>query len=90
MKIKEELVLRRIGCENIIIVPEKDSVNLTEVYTLNDTSAWIWEQFKNEDFTVELVANRVQQYYEVDLERAMNDVKAFIDILIKGGLILVD
>jgi hypothetical protein len=90
MKIKENLVLRRIGDEYIIIVPDKGQVDLTEVYTLNETSAWIWEQLKNESFTIEQITDLIQQRYDVDRERAMNDVHAFVDVLIQGGLITED
>ena len=90
MKIKENLVLRRIGSEYVIIVPGKDSVDLTEVYTLNETSAWIWEQLKNKDFTMEDIVDLVLQHYEVERERAMNDVQTFLDILRTGGLITQD
>jgi hypothetical protein len=90
MRIKENLVLRRIGNEYIIIVPDKGRVDLTEVYTLNETSAWIWEQLKNKDFTIEQVTDLIQERYDVDRERAMTDVQTFIDVLKKGGLITED
>ena len=90
MKIKENLVLRRIGSEYVIIVPGKESVDLTEVYTLNETSAWIWEQFKNKEFAIDEIVDLVLQQYEVDRERAMNDVQTFVDILRAGGLITHD
>ena len=90
MKIKENLVLRRIGSEYIIIVPDKDSVDLTEVYSLNETSAWIWEQVKNEDFTIEKIVELLQQHYEVDQETATNDVCAMVDVFKTGGLITGD
>jgi hypothetical protein len=90
MRIKETLVLRRIGSEYVIIVPDKGQVDLTEVYTLNETSAWIWEQLKHENFTIEQVAELIQQRYEVDREKAMNDVLELVAILKKGGLITED
>jgi len=90
MKIKENLVLRRIGNEYVIIVPGKESVDLTNVYTLNETSAWIWEQFKNEDFTIEEIVELILQHYEVERERAMKDVQTFLDVLIEGKLIIQD
>ena len=90
MKIKENLVLRRIGSEYIVIVPDKDSVDLTEVYALNETSAWIWEQVKNEEFTVETVTELIEERYDVDRETAMKDVIAMIDVFRTGGLITED
>ena len=90
MRIKENLVLRRIGNEHVIIVPGKDSVDLTEVYTLNETSVWIWEKLKTEDFTAEQIVNLLMSHYDVDREMAMSDVQEFIDILSQGGLIIQD
>ena len=88
MKIKENLVLRRIGSEYVIIVPDKDVVDLTNVYTLNETSAWIWEQLKNEDFTIEQVVELVMKQYDVDQERAMNDLQTFFAVLSAEKLIV--
>jgi len=90
MKIRENLVLRRIGSEYVIIVPGHESVDLTEVFTLNETSAWIWEQLKNKEFTSETVVELMLQHYDVDQDRAMKDVQAFLDILIEGKLITQD
>jgi hypothetical protein len=90
MRIKENLVLRRIGSENIIIVPSKDSVDLTEVYTLNETSVRIWEHFKNEDFTFDKIVEFLQRHYEVDYQRAMEDVQECMAILRAGGIIVDD
>ena len=90
MRIKENLILRRIGSEYIVIVPDRDSVDLTEVYSLNETSAWIWEQVKNEDFTVEKITDLIQERYEVDRETATDDVLAMIDVFRTGGLITED
>ena len=90
MRIKEGLVLRRIGSEYIIIVPDKDSVDLTEVYTLNETSAWIWEQLKDVDFTIEKIAELVQERYDVDQETAMNDIHTMLEVFRAGGLITED
>jgi hypothetical protein len=87
MKIKNDLILRRIGSEYVIIVPDKNTVDLTEVYTLNETSAWIWEQFKDRDFTVEQIVDRVEEHYEVAREKAMHDVLHFVNILRAGELI---
>lgn len=88
MKIKNDLILRRIGSEYILIVPDKNTVDMTEVYTLNETSAWIWEHFKNKEFTIEHIVDLVQQHYEVNREKAMNDVQSFVNILRKGELII--
>ena len=88
MRIKEKLILRRIGDEYVIIVPDKDSVDMTDVYTLNETSAQIWKQFQDKDFTVEDVVEYLMQHYEVDQERAKADIQIFADKLKAEDLVM--
>ena len=90
MRIKKNLVLRRIGSEYVIIVPDKDTMDMTNVYSLNETSAWIWEQLKNEDFTIEQAVDLVMLHYEVEHERAMTDLQTFFDVLSAEELIIRD
>jgi len=79
--------LRRIGDEYVIIVPDKDAVDMTDVYTLNETSAQIWNAFKNEDFTVDDVVEYLLLHYIVERERAMADVQVFVDKLKEEELV---
>jgi len=90
MRIKEDLVLRCIGNEYIVIVPNKGPVDLTEVYTLNETSVWIWQQLGNKDFTIDEVVDLVMEHYDVDRKVATDDVYELMDILKRGGLIIED
>jgi len=88
MKIKKDLILRRIGNENIIIVPDRYIVDMTEVFSLNETSAWIWEQIQNREFSIEDIVELVEEHYEVGREEAMKDVQFFINFLRKKELIV--
>ena len=90
MRIKKDLVLRRIGSEYIIVVPDKNTMDLTKVYSLNETSAWIWEQLQNEDFTIEQAVDLVMQHYEVEHKRAMKDLQTFFALLNAEELIIQD
>ena len=90
MRIKENLVLRHIGSEYIIIVSDNNSVDLTEVYSLNETSAWIWNQLEGKNFTIEEVVELIQEHYDVDQVTATNDVLAIMEIFRTGGLIIED
>jgi hypothetical protein len=87
---KENLVLRRIGDEYIIIVPDQHTVDMTEVYTLNEMSVSIWEHFKNEVFTVEQVVDFILEHYEVERDRAVSDIQAFLERLKSEQLIVDD
>ena len=71
----------KIGSKNIVIVPDKHIVDLTEVCILNETSAWIWERVHDMDFTIEYIVDIVQEHYEVSREKAMTDIQAFVHLL---------
>ncbi|MCL8000542.1 hypothetical protein M8994_20335, partial [Brucella sp. 21LCYQ03] len=60
MKLRNELTLRQIGKDYIIVEPGQDKVDLSIVYTLNETAAWLWKElygheFSKEDMVVKLL-----------------------------------
>ncbi len=85
MKRLEGLKLRKIGSRYMIVSLAENNVNLSEVYTLNETAAGIWERV--EESTVEEIADWICGEYEVDRERALADLEAQLDEWEKFGLI---
>ncbi len=87
MKLKEDLVLRNIGKDHIIVVPETDRLDMSRVYTLNEAAAWLWEQLKDRHFSINMVADMLYEQYEVSLEQAQKDAIALIETFKKNGLL---
>lgn len=87
MKIKQNLVLRHIGRDYVIVEPDKGIVNMANVFTLNETAAWLWKQLEGQTFTIHAVAELLLQQYDVDREKAIADAKELVANLIKNGLI---
>ena len=75
MKLNDSLVLRQVGEEYMIVNPFSDTMDMTQVYSLNDTAAWLWEQLKEKDFTEREVADLLCGEYEVDRETALADAE---------------
>ena len=46
MKLNKDLVLREVGGEYMIVNPFSDTVDMTQVYSLNETAAWLWQQME--------------------------------------------
>lgn len=46
MKLREDLMLRHLGDEYVIIDPERDMVDMSKVYTLNETAAFCGKNFR--------------------------------------------
>ncbi len=77
MRLKENLKLRKIG-NRYMIVEAGEAVDLTNVYTLNATAAWLWEEAEGRDFTVEELVRKLCARYEVDEQTALADVSGQI------------
>ncbi len=70
MRLNSDLVLRQVKDEYMIINPFSDTVDMTQVYTLNETAAWLWQQMEGKEFEVKDLAEAMLQEYEVDEETA--------------------
>jgi Coenzyme PQQ synthesis protein D (PqqD) len=75
------LAWREIENSVVIISPE-DSV----VHELNDTASFIWKQFNGKD-TLEKIAARLVEEYEIDTETALADIERLATALGEKGLL---
>ena len=75
MKIKKGFVLRQVCGENVIVVEGLEAVNFGKLLALNESAAWLWKQAQEQgDFTVESLAEKLCEEYEVELDEARRDV----------------
>lgn len=87
MKIKSNLVLRHIGNDYIIIEPDKGIIDMANVYTLNETAAWLWQQLESLDFSVDVIAELLLQRYDIDSGKAIYDAEQLVKSLRENGLL---
>jgi len=88
MRLNPEARLRKVGKEHFIIAATEDRIDLTYVYKLNETAAWIWRKCGEGEFTAEGLAERLSEEYEVDKETAFADVTAQLEGWREAGFIL--
>ena len=86
MKLNKDLVLREVGGEYIIVNPFSDTVDMTEVYSLNETAGWLWRKMEEKEFTVADLVAVLQEEYEVDEETATADLTELTRQWIAAGL----
>lgn len=87
MKLRSDLVLRTIGSDHLIVDPSQDMVDLSTVYTLNSTAAWLWEQLKGTEFELNTIVGLLCDNYEVDQEQAQSDARVLLGDFEKQGLL---
>ncbi|WON96182.1 PqqD family protein [Sphingobacterium sp. Lzh-3] len=87
MKLRSDLVLRTIGADHLIVDPSQDMVDLSTVYTLNSSAAWLWEQLKGKEFNNDTIVDLLCENYDVDIEQAKSDAEILLQDFQKQGLL---
>jgi hypothetical protein len=80
MRIKTGFVLRQVCGENVIVGEGLGAINFGKMLALNDTAAWLWQQaVAMGDFTVDALAQKLCDEYEVSLDEAKTDITAILN-----------
>ena len=87
MRLKSGFVLEKVGGSYLAVAIGERAEEFKALIKLNSTGAFLWKIISEKDVTVgDLVAELVT-YYEVEPNIAERDVKAFIKVLLDGGLL---
>ena len=87
MKLRSDLILRTIGSDHLIVDPSQDMVDLSTVYTLNSSAAWLWEELKGKEFTMNTIVELLCENYDVSKEQAQSDAEILLQDFQKQGLV---
>lgn len=75
MRQKQGFVLREVCGENVIMAEGAKMIHFDNIICLNGTAAMIWKKAKElGDFTAEQLADALCETYDVDGDRAHEDV----------------
>ena len=86
MKVREGFILREVGDQPVVVAVGPASQFFNGMVKLNATGQFLFEELK-EDKTEDDLVKAMTDKYDVDEETAREDVKAFIDTLVKPGII---
>lgn len=86
MKLNKDLILREVGGEYMIVNPFTDTVDMTQVYSLNETAAWLWKQMEDKEFTVTDLVAVLREEYEVDKQTATTDLTELCQQWLEAGI----
>lgn len=88
MRLNENLVLREVAGDYIIVNPFNETIDMTQILTLNETAAWLWKQAEGKEFDEEYLVGLICDEYEVDRNTAAADVHEICESWQKNGLTL--
>ena len=86
MKIKKGFVLRVVAGESVVVPVGELSKSFHGMINLNETGAFLW-RFFTEEHTVEEGVDALCGEYEVERERAAEDVNKFAEMLTENGFV---
>ena len=81
MQIKENLEIRHIAGENVLIMQGRIGLDMTKVVSFNATAEWLWQSLSGKSFSLEDVTRLLVERYEIDVETAEADAKKWIEKL---------
>ena len=88
MRAKKGFKLRNICGENIIVAEGKENIDFTNIISMNETSAFLWEQIEQKDnFDAETLTELLLDNYDVDKEIALNDASELIKQWLEAEII---
>ena len=87
MRIKKGYNLRKIAGEYIIVKPELGVQDLTNVYTLNSTSAFLFEEVLGREFSVSDLVELLKNKYGINDDLAQSDSDKFISLFRSENII---
>ncbi len=86
MKIKEGYVLRQVASKWVVLPIGEAAANFNGMISLNDSGVLLFKALE-EGCDREALADALMNEYEVERERALEDVDTFTAALIKAGCI---
>ncbi len=72
-----QMMVKEIGNEKILVPLRSNVADMEQIYTLNETAAFIWERMNGKHSTDE-IASQLADEYDVKLETAVTDVEEFV------------
>lgn len=75
IEIRKGIQLRKIGNRYMIVDACAGNVNMSKVYSLNQTAAWIWQCVADGCTTLDELTKRLCQKYKVDAEVVRRDLE---------------
>ena len=82
MKLKKEMIMRKIGADTILVPVGNALKEHNGLFMLSESACYLWEQLPTCNSVQEL-ADRMCDEYDVTSQQALADTQEFIDILIK-------
>lgn len=87
MKKKSGFVLRQVCGENVIVAEGKENIDFSSIIAMNESSAYLWNKIREDNFTPETMATMLTEEYEIDNATALADATTLANQWMEAGII---
>lgn len=87
MKAKNGFKLRDICGEKILLAEGVENIDFSDIISMNESSAYLWENIQGKKFTVNDLANLLTANYEVDEATALADATTLAKQWVDAGIV---
>lgn len=87
MKLDGSFELKTLAGQSIVVPGKLKNVDFTNLLTLNETAAVVWERMTQDEFEVDDLVKALTDAYEVDEAQAREDVVALLAKIRELGMI---
>lgn len=86
MKAKTGFNLRNVCGEQVIVAEGRENIDFSNIISMNETSAYLWNAIQGKDFTVGDLVKLLTQEYDVDEQTARKDAQALAKQWLEAGI----
>lgn len=86
MKIKEGFVLKKVGDINVVVPIGAKHDGFNGLIKLNETGLFVWQRLEKGE-NEESIAKTLTEEYDVTYEKALEDVKAYVEKMREAQII---
>lgn len=88
MKLKDDLVLRKVADQYVIVPVGKRVQEVTSIVYISSSAAYLWEFMKDNEFEKKDLIKRILEHYiGVTEEKASADIERFLKILSDNNIL---
>lgn len=88
MKLKANLKLRQVGRNYMLVDVSDADANITDVHTLNETAAFVWNAAVEHGVEAVTLASLMCEEYDVSHATALSDIESLLLTWRSSGLIV--
>lgn len=87
MKLDSSFILRDVAGEHMLVNSRASTVDMSAVFSLNESAAWLWKRIGDSEFTEPLLVEWLRGEYEVPEDVARADVRDMVALWRQFGMI---